>query len=128
MLEPVWISRDTLVAIHDTLIEEFGGISGVRDENFLGAVISRPRLLYTRGEDDPCVIAAAYSLAIARNTPFIDGNRRTAFMAAYVFLRTNGHELIAENMQSAEIMMDLAAGEMNEGEFAQWLREHLELE
>ncbi len=128
MLAPVWISRDTLVAIHDTLIEEFGGIPGIRDENFLEAVISRPRHLYVRGEGDVCIIAAAYSLAIARNSPFMDGNRRTAFMAAYVFLRTNGRELIAENLQSAEIIMDLAAGEMSELEFAQWLREHLELE
>lgn len=127
MLEPIWISRDTLVAIHDTLIEEYGGIPGIRDENFLGAVISRPKHLYTCGEEDACVIAAAYSLAIARNTPFMDGNRRTAFMAAYVFLRSNGRELIAENLQAAEIIMDLAAGEMSEWEYAQWLREHLEL-
>ncbi len=128
MIEPIWISRSAIEAIHHELTEEFEGEPGIRREELLDAAISRPKHLFTLGEQNLCFLAATYSLGIARNNPFYDSNKRTAFMAAYVFLRINGHELVVQNSHVVEIMMDLAAGEMNEEEYKRWLEDHLELD
>ncbi|MGH1353086.1 MAG: type II toxin-antitoxin system death-on-curing family toxin [Methyloligellaceae bacterium] len=128
MKEPVWISRTAIEAIHNELIEEFDGEPGIRREELLDAAISRPKHLFTLGKQNLCFLAATYSLGIARNMPFHDANKKTAFMVAYVFLRINGSELVVQNSHVVEVINDLAAGVMNEEEYKCWLEEHLELE
>ncbi len=128
MKEPIWISRSAIEAIHHALVEEFEGEPGIRREELLDAAISRPKHLFSLGEKNLCFLAATYSLGIARNNPFHDANKRTAFMAAYVFLRMNGNELVVQNSHVVEVINDLAAGVMNEEEYQYWLEDHLELE
>jgi death-on-curing protein len=116
--EPEWLSKALILAIHDEQLAEHGGRTGVRDESAL----ARPhnRLAYDTKADLP-TLAAAYAF-IARNHPFVDGNKRTAFVAAEVFLELNGMTLTASDEDCVLTMLRLAAGEIEEGAFADWLR------
>jgi death on curing protein len=120
--EPIWVLRSVVDAMHDAQLTEHGGASGVRDEGLLDSALARPRNLHAYGETDLCALGAAYAFGIARNHPFVDGNKRTAFLAAYVFLRVNGLELTADEVGVTISMMALAAGETTEAAFAGWLR------
>ena len=122
MKEPIWVLRSVVDAMHDAQLTEHGGAPGVRDEGLLESALARPRNLHAYGETDPCALAAAYAFGIARNHPFVDGNKRTAFLAAYVFLRVNGLDFIADEVSVTISMMALAAGETTEAVFAGWLR------
>jgi len=120
--EPIWVLRSVVDAMHDAQLAEHGGASGVRDMGFLESALARPQNLHAYGETDPCRLAAAYAFGIARNDPFVGGNKRTAFLAAYVFLRVNGLDLTADEVSVTVSMMALAAGETTEPAFADWLR------
>ncbi len=122
MSEPVWVLRSIVDAIHDAQLVEHGGASGVRDEGLLESALNRPINLQAYGEADLCSLAAAYAFGITRNHPFIDGNKRTAFVVSYTFLRINGLELMADETSATKAMLALSAGEMNEAEFAEWIR------
>lgn len=122
MTEPVWLLRAVVDAMHDMQLAEHGGASGLRDEGLLDSALARPRHQFTCGETDPCALAAAYAYGMVRNHPFIDGNKRTAFLAAYVFLRINGLHLGADEISATVKTVALAADEISEGEFADWLR------
>ena len=122
MNEPVWLLRSVVDAMHDAQLAEHGGASGVRDGGLLESALARPRNLYAYGETDPCTLAAAYAFGIARDHPFVDGNKRTAFLSAYVFLRVNGLDLTVDEVSVTVSMMALAAGETTEAAFADWLR------
>jgi death-on-curing protein len=111
-------------AVHDAELAEHGGAAGVRDAGLLESALARPLNLRHFGETDPFVLAAAYAFGIARNHPFVDGNKRTGLLAAYVFLRINGRHLIADEASAASNMLALAAGEMTEADFADWLRKN----
>jgi death on curing protein len=120
----VWIERAVILALHDRLLAAHGGLAGIRDEALLDSALARPRHLAAYGEPDLCALAAAYACGIARNHPFMDGNKRTAFLAAYVFLARNGRRLTAPEDAAAWTMMALAAGSLDEDALAQWLRDN----
>ncbi len=122
MSEPVWVLRSVIDVIHEMQLAEHGGAPGVRDENMLASALARPVNAHAFGETDLCALAASYAFGIARNHPFVDGNKRTAFLAAFVFLNMNGVDLIAEEVGATSAMLDLAAGEGGEKVFADWLR------
>jgi death-on-curing protein len=124
MPEPEWIGVETALAIHEEQIAEHGGGEGVRDRGLLESALARPRNAWGYGVTDICALAAALGHGIARNHPFVDGNKRTAFVVVETFLILNGAELGALDAESVVAMLDLAAGEMTEDEFADWLRAH----
>lgn len=124
MAEPEWIGVETALAIHEEQIAEHGGGEGVRDQGLLETALARPRNAWGYGVTDLCTLGAALGHGIARNHPFVDGNRRTAFVVVETFLILNGAELRASDAESVVAMLDLAAGEMTEDEFADWLRAH----
>jgi death-on-curing protein len=125
MTEPVWLAKEALLLLHRESLRQFGGADGVRDEGLLDSALARPlnRFAYEK-ERDLCRLAAAYAKGIAQNHPFVDGNKRAALAAAGVFLMLNGMELVAEPGMVTVAVLDLAAGEMTEDEFAAWLRDH----
>lgn len=124
MTEPEWIGAELALAIHEEQIAEHGGAEGLRDRGLLESALARPRNAWGHGVQDLCVLASALGHGIARNHPFVDGNKRTAFVAVETFLILNGLDLTATDAESVVAMLDLAAGEMSEAEFAAWLRDH----
>ena len=122
--EPEWVTPDVALAIHEEQIAEHGGAEGVRDHGLLESALARPRNTWGYGVEDLCALAASLGHGIARNHPFVDGNKRTAFVAVETFLILNGLKLMASDAESVVAMLDLAAGEMTEEEFSGWLRDH----
>jgi len=125
MSGPVWLEVGEIYAIHEFMLSRFGGAVGVRDDGLLQSALARPQQLFTYEEPAPdlCGLAAAYAAGIVKNHPFVDGNKRTGFTAAGVFLLNNGLELTASEVEAASMVIALAASEMDERTFAQWLRE-----
>jgi death-on-curing protein len=124
--EPLWLDIQLALAIHDRQLAEHGGGSGVRDDGMLESAVARPRNSWGYGEDDPAALAAAYAFGVARNHPFVDGNKRTAWVLARLFLAVNGHELRFAAGDAIAAMLALAAGELSEAEMADWFRSHLD--
>ena len=120
----VWLDRAVLIAAHGEQLAEHGGASGMRDENLFDSAIARPLNLAVYGDPDAASLAAAYGVGLAKNHPFIDGNKRTAFVAVETFLLLNGHVLTATDAECVLTMLAVAAGEMDEPSFADWLRAH----
>ena len=118
----VWISELFAIAIHDRQLVEHGGPSGTRDNALLQSALSKPQNLKAYGDPDLAELAASYAFGIVRNHPFVDGNKRTAFVVCETFLALNGAELTASDVDCVLVMQDLAAGEIVEGEFAAWVR------
>lgn len=123
MSEPSWVALGDLLILHAESLAEFGGAEGLRDRGLLESAMARPMNLYHYGTDDVHLLAASYAFGIAKNHPFIDGNKRAAFLACGLFLELNGWRLMADPDAATAAMLDLAAGEMEEDEFAAWLRE-----
>lgn len=125
----IWISKALALAIHDRQLAEHGGGGGVRDEGLLDSALARPQQLYAYGEPAPDLADLTASLAygLARNHPFIDGNKRTAHVCYRVFLRLNGADLIADDNEKYTAMIGLSEGSLSETEFAQWLRSRIEI-
>ncbi len=126
MTEPLWLDKRIALAMHETLIRDYGGSGGVRDEGLLESALARPQNQLAYGDPSLAEMAAAYAFGIARNHPFVDGNKRTALMAAYAFLRMNGLRLNAPEVEAATVIRDLAAGEIDEPELAAWITANLE--
>ena len=120
-----WLSSELIHAVHDEQLAEHGGGAGVRDANLLESALARPQQLAHYGEPDAAALAASYGFGIARNHPFIDGNKRTAFVAVELFLALNGTDLIASDADAVVHMLALAAGRLSEADFAQWIRNNL---
>lgn len=118
----VWIDPAVVLAVHEEQLAEHGGAAGVRDAGLLESALARPRNLAHYGEPDLCELAAAYAFGLARNHPFIDGNKRSAFVATELFLVLNGWQLVASDADCVLIMLSLASGEIDEPTFAAWLR------
>ena len=124
-LEPMWLDLRDALAIHDRQLAEHGGGQGLRDQAMLESALAWPRNRGSYGEDDSASLAAAYAFGLARNHPFVDGNKRTAWILARLFLALNGHQLRFEPADAIDAMLALAAGELLEGEMADWFRRHL---
>ena len=118
----VWIDPAVVLAVHEEQLAEHGGAVGVRDAGLLESALARPRNLAHYGEPDLCELAAAYAFGLARNHPFIDGNKRSAFVATELFLVINGWQLVESDADCVLIMLSLASGEIDEPTFAAWLR------
>lgn len=126
MDEPAWLSRLMVDAIHADLLAQHGGLRGVRDENALESALARSRNRWAHDPDaDLLTLAAAYGYGIARNHPFNDGNKRTAFMLTYVFLGINDYELDVPEPEAVRVMIELADHKMSEERFATWIRERV---
>jgi death on curing protein len=124
MTIPVWISPQLTRVIHDDQIDRHGGIGGTRDENLLLASLDRPRNLFAYGESPSLFdLAAAYAYGVVKNHPFIDGNKRTAFVVMAVFLELNGYSLDAPEMEVVSRMEGLAQDVENQQSIALWLKE-----
>ena len=117
-----WLTHRIATSIHLKQIQRHGGGHGTRDEGLLESALARPQNLAAYGEPTVFELAASYAFGIARNHPFIDGNKRTAFVAADLFLRMNGQQLHAEQAEAAVVFLRLAAGEFSEAELAEWFR------
>ncbi len=124
-VEPKWLDARDANAIHDRQLAEHGGGVGVRDSGLLDSALARPINRWNYGEDDPSSLAAAYAYGVARNHPFVDGNKRTAWVLARLFLAINGHRLQFSAVDAIQMMLALAAGELEEDVVADWFRKHL---
>jgi death-on-curing protein len=122
--EPVWLLREFIIAVHERLIAEYGGSPGLRDEGLLESALARPMHLFTYGTPSLAQLAASYAVGIAKNHAFIDGNKRTAFVAAAVFLERNGLNLTAPEAEAIVAMLRVAEGSMSEKQLARWLDRH----
>lgn len=122
-----WIVKPFALAIHDRQLAEHGGSAGVRDESLLASALARPQQLHAYGEPPPDLADLAASLAygLARNHPFVDGNKRTAHVCYRAFLALNGFALIATDEDKYAAMIGLADGSLPEADFAAWLRERI---
>ena len=120
----IWLNKAVVIAVHEVQLAEHGGGAGVRDQNLLASALARPENLAAYGEPDAIDLAAAYGFGISRNHAFIDGNKRTGFVAAVMFLRLNGWLLVADDAAKVLTMLAVAAGEITEAEFATWIRLH----
>jgi death-on-curing protein len=122
----IWVVDSVVLAIHESQLSEHGGAAGIRDEGLLASALARPRNLEAYGEDvDAAALAASYAFGIARNHPFFDGNKRTAFVVMELFLNLNGWYLEASDAVCISMMQTLAAGSLSEEMLAKWLRGHL---
>ena len=117
-----WLREDVLYAVHDAQLAEHGGLSGVRDAGLFASALARPQNVAAYGNADYADLAAAYGYGIARNHPFIDGNKRTAFVAVELFLAINGFELLADDAACVLTLLGVAAGELEEADFSKWIR------
>jgi death-on-curing protein len=121
MNAPNWVDRQVLIAIQSELLNRFGGLAGIRDEGLLDSAINKPKNLFAYGQPTVFELAASYATGLVKNHPFLDGNKRIGFMAAYVFLGANGWSLEATEEEAVLETLALAAGERAEADYAAWL-------
>lgn len=126
----VWISQTLALAIHDRQLAEHGGGSGVRDQGLLDSALARAQQLYAYGNPPPDLadLAASLAFGLARNHPFVDGNKRTAAVVCEVFIELNSGKLLADDLELYPQYIGLAEGSISETEFAQWLRARIQVE
>ena len=123
----IWLSQAITLALHDEQLAQHGGAGGLRDRGLLESALARPPNRASYGDPDTAELAALYAIAIARNHPFVDGNKRTAFGAMVLFLSLNGLELEAPEVEAVITTLRMAAGDMPDDEFIAWVRAHAEL-
>ena len=122
-----WIQREALVRLHAMSLVQFGGLPGLRDAGVLDSALARPEQMAHYGKPDIADIAASYAYGLARNHPFVDGNKRVAFLALGLSLRLNGHSLIASQPEATQIVLSLAGGELSEEALAAWVRVNIQV-
>jgi death on curing protein len=120
-----WIDRNILLLLHDESLAAHGGASGIRDEGLLDSALSRPLNLALYGEPDVAELTASYASGLAKNHPFVDGNKRAAFLSIGLFLYLNGQTLTASQAQATLTIMAVAASERTDDDLASWIRNHL---
>ena len=122
-----WVSRAVVLAIHDEQLAEHGGASGVRDEGLLDSALARPRHALEYNRDAHIgLVAAAYALGLARNHPFVDGNKRLSFVVTETFLLLNGYRLAAEDADCLHVWLAMASRTLDDKAFTAWLRANIE--
>ena len=124
MNEPIWLDVEILIDLHAEQLALFGGPDGIRDQGMLESALGRPINKFTYGETDLATLAAAYGFGIARNHPFIDGNKRAAFGAIIVFLGLNDIDFLVPPESATAMILSLAAGEVNEEGLTRWIRDN----
>ncbi len=124
MSEPEWLSKQIVLAIHDEQLALHGGAGGIRDEALLESALSRPLNKWAYESAGLPELAAAYGFGIARNHPFIDGNKRTSLLAIYTFLGINEIDFVVPEAEAAAMILSLAAGEVSEESLARWIRDN----
>jgi death on curing protein len=122
MKTPGWVLRETVLLLHEQSLAEFGGSAGIRDEGMLDSALGKPENLFAYGKPNIFDLAASYGFGLVKNHPFIDGNKRTGFVTAVTFLELNGYKFHASEADAAVCALALAAGEMSEAAFADWLK------
>ncbi|MDP2262045.1 MAG: type II toxin-antitoxin system death-on-curing family toxin [Hydrogenophaga sp.] len=125
----VWLQPEVLLAVHEAQLAEHGGLAGTRDARLFDSALSRPQNLAAYGlpdggTPDVAALAACYGYGISRNHPFMDGNKRTGFVASELFLRLNGWMLMADDADCVLTMLKVAAGDITQDDFAAWIRQH----
>ena len=120
-----WIDKRLLLLLHDESLSMHGGASGMRDEGLVDSALARPLNIVAYGEPDVADLAAACGVGLAKNHPYIDGNKRTAFLAVGLFLRLNGQRLVASQTDATLTMLQVAGSELSEPAFADWLRKNM---
>lgn len=120
-----WLDPAVMLAVHDAQLAEHGGAAGVREMALFESALAKPINLANYEAPDAAALAASYGYGISRNHPFLDGNKRTAFVAVELFLQLNGYALAATDTDCVVVMLDVAAGNITEAAFAQWLRQHI---
>jgi death-on-curing protein len=123
--EVVWLDLDIVLDVQSEQLALFGGAEGVRDQGLLESALARPINKHAYGENSIASLAAAYAFGIARNHPFVDGNKRTAFAAIIVFLGLNGIDFVVKPEEATAVMLDLAAGAIDENTLARWISDNL---
>ena len=119
-----WIDKRALLLLHAETLAEHGGGAGIRDEGLLDSALARPQNVESYGTASAAALAAAYAFGLAKNHAFIDGNKRAAFLAAGLFLALNSYRLSATQVEATSAMLALAAGELDEADFARWVYAH----
>jgi death-on-curing protein len=122
--EPIWLSVDLVLAIHDEQLREFGGPPGLRDRGLLESALARPLNKYAYGNDDLAALAAAYGFGLARNHAFVDGNKRIALLSMITFLGLNEIEFVVPEAEAVVVTLEVAAGEIDENGLTRWIRDH----
>ena len=122
--EWVWIEEAVILAVHEMQLAEHGGATGLRDRGLLESALAKPHQHAIYGSPDAATLAAAYGYGISRNHAFMDGNKRTGYVAAELFLALNGLSLEADDAQCVLTMLAVAEGSITEAEFASWIRQH----
>lgn len=122
MSDWIWLRADVLLAVHEEQLAEHGGASGIRDQGLFESALARPANMAAYDRPDACALAAAYAVGLAKNHPFIDGNKRTAYVAMELFMALNGLTLTADDASCVINMLAVASSEMSEQELAAWLR------
>ena len=120
-----WVDKQALLLLHSESLAEHGGLVGMRDEGLLDSALARPLNLAAYGAPELADLAAIYGVGLAKNHPFLDGNKRAAFLAVGLFLYINGYRLKSDQASATHAMLAVAAGELDEAEFAGWLRAHI---
>ena len=118
-----WVRADVVYAVHDAQLAEHGGLPGLRDQGMLESALARPRNQAAYGNPDAAALAAAYAFGLVRNHPFTDGNKRTGWVTARLFLADNGYRLHFDPADAVRTVEALAAGKLSEAELAAWFRE-----
>ena len=121
MSETLWVEREDCLAMHEKLLERFGGLKGIRDEGLLESALNKPLHLFSYGKPTVFEMAASYAVGIVKNHPFLDGNKRTGFVAAALFIEANGYLFQASEEEAVLETLALAAGETTEADYAAWL-------
>jgi len=127
MQEPKWLKEKVVTAVHSRQLAEHGGMDGVRDAGLLSSALARPRnvFAYTTPKPDLATLAAAYAYGIIKNHPFVDGNKRTGYVLCRTFLKLNGTDIDATDIEKYQMVIAAADGSLSEEQFASWLREKL---
>ncbi|HTG45586.1 MAG TPA: type II toxin-antitoxin system death-on-curing family toxin [Verrucomicrobiae bacterium] len=123
MREPLWLSKILVLALHERLVSEFGGLPGLRDEGLLESALGKPKNVFAYKNPTAFDLAASYAFGLVKNHPFFDGNKRIGFAAAAVFLETNGFRFNATEVETTTATLALAAGDLSEEDFSAWLRQ-----
>jgi len=122
MKEPVWVLPEVVLLAHEQSLAQFGGASGIRDAGLLHSALLKPQNLFAYGKPTLFDLAASYAFGLIKNHPFVDGNKRVGFLVALLFLELNGYRFGATEVEAVLRTLALAAGELSESAYADWLK------